>query len=316
MKTNRTTALFCAGGIRLFFLGLLAAALSACGGGGGKASQVAVKVNKDEITVSQINDQLAHLPAGIPADRIELARGQIIGRLVNEQLLVQQALEHKLDRDPAVLGALQAARANVLSQAYMQRVIAPQAKVSEEEVHKYYADNPDLFSQRKVYRLAELSIAANAEQQKSIQEAARGKSLKQLADFLAEHKIGFSAESGVRTAEQLPLAHLPQIAQMKSGGVLVYASGPDRVSAIEVLASEPRPVDEKTATPAIEKFLTNVKREELAVNEIKRLREVAKIEYVGDFAKYASSAASAAAPSTSAEKPAASDQDKGIAALH
>src|SRR5208282_1989748 len=147
---------------------LVACVLGACGGGGSaKSTQVAVKVNKDEITVLQVNEQLTRLPAGTPPDQVEPATRKILGSLVNQQLLVQQAIERKLDRDPQVLGALEAARLNILAQAYVQRVIAPQAKPTEQEVRQYYADNPALFSERKVYRLQELSIEASAEQEKA-----------------------------------------------------------------------------------------------------------------------------------------------------
>jgi EpsD family peptidyl-prolyl cis-trans isomerase len=273
-----------------------------------------VKVNKDEITVLQVNEQLTRLPAGVTPEQLEPATRKIIGSLVNQQLLVQQAIERKLDRDPLILGALEAARLNILAQAYVQRVIAPQAKPTDQEVRKYYADNPSLFSDRKVYRLQELAIEANPEQEKAITAMAEGsKSLKLLADYLHNEKIPFSADSGVRNAEQLPLAQLPRIAQLKPGSVLVFGTGPNRLSALEVLASESRPIDDKKAAPVIEQFLSNHKREELAAAELKRLRDSAKIAYVGDFAKYSVDTPTQAG----AEKPPTlpGDQDKGISAL-
>jgi EpsD family peptidyl-prolyl cis-trans isomerase len=298
---------------------MLVFALSACGGGGGsgKTTQVAVKVNKDEITVQQVNEQLSRLPAGTSPEQAEPATRQILSSLVNQQLLVQQALERKLDRDPQILGALEGARLNILAQAYVQRVIAPQAKPTEQEVKKYYADNPALFAERKVYRLQELSIEANAEQEKEIESAAASaKSLKQLADYLRDKKIPFAADSGVRTAEQLPLARVARISQLKPGEVLVFPTSATRVSALEVLASEAQPVDDKKATPAIEQYLANKKQEELARLELKRLRDAAKVEYVGDFTKYAADAASTSPVAAAAPAAAPGNgEDKGIAAL-
>lgn len=290
-------------------------ALVACGGGGSKATQVAVKVNNDEITVLQLNQQLGRIGAGLTNDQVEQVKRKILARLVNQQLLVQQAIEHKLDRDPQVVEALESARLNILAQAYVQRIIAPQATPAAREVEQYYAENPALFAERKIYRLQELTIEANSEQEKAIEAAATSaRSLKQLADYLREKKIPFSADSGVRTAEQLPLARLPQIAQLKAGSVLVFPGGGDRLNAVEVLASQPQPVDEKKAEPAIEQFLANKKRDELASDEVKRLRDAAKIEYIGDFAKYAGDAPlTASAPPD--EKTTDAEKEKGIAAL-
>jgi hypothetical protein len=110
--------------------------------------------------------------------------------------------------------------------------------------------------------------------------------------------------------------------------VLAFDTGPNRLSVIEVAASELQPVDESKATPVIEKFLSNRKREELAASEVKRLHDAAKLEYVGDYAKYAANAAAAPAASvptaaaptaaapTTAPKPNVSETDKGIAGLH
>ncbi len=304
--------------------------LTDCGGGShgeGKATtQVALKVNQDEITVLQVNEQLSKLGTGVTPEQLDPATRRVLGSLLNQQLLVQQAIERKLDRDPQVLGALEAARLNILAQAYVQRVIAPQAKPTEQEIRKYYADNPALFAERKVYRLQELTIDATPEQQSAIETAATtSKSLKQLADFLHEKKIAFSADSGVRTAEQLPLANLPKIAQLKPGSVIVFRSPGNHVSAVEVLASEAQPVDDKKAAPVIEQFLANKKREELAAADLKRLKSASKIEFVGDFAKFADVAAAAPASAASGaaaatDKPAIAaeaekDKDKGIAAL-
>lgn len=314
--------LACAAGVVASFAALLAmGTLAGCGEhGAAKASQVAVKVNKDEITVLQVNEQLAHAAAGLAPDQVDPVRRRILDGLVNQQLLVEQALERKLDRDPEVLGAIEAARLNILAQAYVQRVIAPQAKPGEQEIKKYYAENPALFADRKVFRLQELLIEVPADLEKDLESAAaRAGSLKQLADYLHAKKLPFSADSGVRTAEQLPMGHLTQIAALTPGKILVFPTGNNRSSAIEVLATESQPLDDKKAAVSIEQFLQNRKREELSASELKRLRESAKIEYVGDYAKLASEASPLHATAAGSPAPAAdagSEQNKGIAALH
>jgi EpsD family peptidyl-prolyl cis-trans isomerase len=297
----------------------LAAGLAACGGGGSKSTQVAVKVNKDEVTVLQLNHVMAHTAGGVAPDQVENTKRRMLGELVDQQLMVQQAVEHKLDRDPEVLAALEGARQSVLAQAYVQRVVLPQATPSEREVQDYYVANPALFAERKVYRLLEVNIEANAEQAKEIAAVAAGaKSAKQVADYLHEHKIPYVADNVVRSAEQIPLGYVNQVAQLKPGGVLVYPTGPNRLTAVEVVQADPQPVDEKRAAPFIQQYLRNHKRDDLVVAEAKRLRAAARIEYVGDFAKYAPDAvatASAPAPAAPATTATAKDeQEKGIAA--
>ena len=134
------------------------AALSACSGGADKkvASQVAVKVNGSELSIHQVNAQLARIP-GVPAAQQDVVRKQVLDGLIEQQLLIQQATDKKLDRDPEVLAAIEQSRAQILASAYVQKTLAAQAKPSEDMVKKYYAENPALFAQRRVFKLQELA---------------------------------------------------------------------------------------------------------------------------------------------------------------
>src|SRR5262245_8348676 len=63
------------------------------------ASQTAAKVNKEEITVHQINFLLAQRP--VPPALAASASRQVLERLIDQELVVQAAAEQKMDRDPS-----------------------------------------------------------------------------------------------------------------------------------------------------------------------------------------------------------------------
>ena len=67
-------------------------------------------------------------------------------------MVVNAALADKLDRDPAVLMELEAAKREILTKAYVARHLAA-IKPAEAEVKAYYEQHPHLFAQRKVYNL-------------------------------------------------------------------------------------------------------------------------------------------------------------------
>jgi hypothetical protein len=50
-----------------------------------------------------------------------------------------------------------------------------------------------------------------------------------------------------------------------------------------MMTAENAPLSEAQASPVIERFLAGRKRLELAVAEVRRLREMATIEYAGEF---------------------------------
>ena len=66
------------------------------------ASPTAVMVNKEEITVQQINHVLQQ-QRGLKPEQVDAASKQILERLIDQELAVQKAGELKLDRDPRVL---------------------------------------------------------------------------------------------------------------------------------------------------------------------------------------------------------------------
>ncbi|MDP3612388.1 MAG: EpsD family peptidyl-prolyl cis-trans isomerase, partial [Rubrivivax sp.] len=116
------------------------------------ASQTAAKVNKDEITVHQINFVLQQ-QRNLRPEQTDAASRQILERLVDQQLALQKADEQKVDRDPRVVQQLEAARREIVARAYLEKVGEAAPKPTPEEIKKYYDEKPALFSQRRVYSI-------------------------------------------------------------------------------------------------------------------------------------------------------------------
>lgn len=273
-------------------LAVVAAAvlLTACGGDkGDKASQTAAKVNKEEITVHQINFVLQRQP-GLKPEQAEAASRQVLERLVDQELAVQKAQEQKLDRDPRVVQQMEAAKREIIARAYAERVGESVAKPTNEEIAKYYNEKPALFKDRRIYSLQELQIEAKPEQFDAIRaKLSAAKNLNEFAEYLKASDIRFNGNQAVRAAEQLPLASLDAIARMKDGDSMVSPS-PNGMTVLFLVGSRSQPVDETRARPAIEAFLLNQRKGEAVQKDLKALRDSSKIEYVGKFAQAASAA--------------------------
>jgi EpsD family peptidyl-prolyl cis-trans isomerase len=238
--------------------------------------QLVAKVNGTEISIEQLR-------AGSPA-----AVAQALEKIIDRELLVQRALAEKLDRDPQVMQAIDDARRQLLAQAYLERSVSAAAGSSRmgeraDEVRAFYAENPALFAERRVYRLRELAVAASAEMIDVLRaEAAKARDLDELAGWLRLRNAKYSIENSQQPAEQLPLAFLPQLARMKPGEIAVFATPPG-AAVVQLVQAEPAPLSEAQAAPLIEQFLAARNRLENAAAEVKRLRELATIEYLGEF---------------------------------
>lgn len=245
-------------------------------------TQVAAKVNKDEITVHQLNYELSKL-GNLNPEQAKLAANPVLVSLVDQQLLVQQALADKLDRDPLVMQSLEAARRKILAQALIQKMTANQAAPSDAELSDYYNKNPALFAERRIYRLQEINVSvtpANVEQVKA--QLQQTNNLGVFIEWLKSQKIPARAGQSTKTAEQLPLEILPRLHQMKDGQAMTFA-GPGTFNVVVVAGSQTQPLTLEQAKPMIQRYLDNAKKRELAAVELKRLKTAAKIEYLGQF---------------------------------
>jgi EpsD family peptidyl-prolyl cis-trans isomerase len=247
------------------------------------ATQVAAKVNSDEITVHQVNAVLARTP-NLPPEAAPRAKREILTRLVDQQLAVQQAVKTKLDRSPPVVQALESSRAEILARAYAESIAKAQPKPAAEEVKKYYAEHPELFAQRRIYSLEEIAVRAKEDLGPALREqVAKAKSMKEIVVWLQAQKVPFQPHVGARTAEQVPMEMLPGLQKMKDGEIQVFVSA-GGFSVVRVAASKSEPASEEKAAAVIQQFLFNRKGGEALTAEMKALKSGAKIEYQGEFA--------------------------------
>ena len=268
----------------------LAAMLGGCGEKRAKgASQTAAKVNKEEITVHQINFLLQQ-QRNLRPENTEAASRQVLERLIDQELATQKASDLKLDRDPRVVQQMEAAKREIIARAYVDKIGEAAAKPTAEEIKKYYADKPALFRERRIYNLQEIVIEAKPEQIEGLRAKLGGtKSINEFVDYLKANDFRFAGNQAVRAAEQLPLASLDGFAKLKDGQS-VFQPTPTGAQVIVLAGSRSQAIDLERAKPAIEQYLLNERRRQLIERDLKEMRSIARIEYVGKFAQAAASA--------------------------
>ena len=307
----------------------LATGLLACSSKDDKkvATQVAAKVGSEEISVHQINQVLSRAnTAGASPQAAQAMSREVLEKLIDQQLAVEQATEEKLHRSPEVVAQIEAARRDILARAYMQKIAGTVPKPTPVEVKKYYAEHPQLFSERRIFNVQEIVVAAApglVQQLRSF--AAASKPVIDVANWLKSKNIKFDGGSATRAAEQIPLERLAQIHALKDGQSLVLES-PQAITLVRVASSQSSPVAEAAALPRIEQFLTNQRASEAVAAKIKELRAATKVTYMGEFAKADAGTPAAPAPApapalapVSAASSNASDYtsaiEKGVAGL-
>ncbi|MEO8442314.1 MAG: EpsD family peptidyl-prolyl cis-trans isomerase, partial [Betaproteobacteria bacterium] len=252
-----------------------------CDRGDGAMSPIAAKVNNAEILVAQISSMLAR--GGLSDEELKKSRPQALESLIDQQLLVQKALEDKLDRETQTAQALAAARKQVLAQAYMDKAMSAVVKPTPAQIQAFYDKNPMLFAQRRIYRFQEFGAAVPDERFDEVNRIAqKAKTLAEIGAWLKAQNIPFKAIDSTKAAEEMPMELLPNLAKMNDGQIAVLRA-PGRVAILQLAQSQQAPLDVQHATLQIEQYLMNAGRLEIAKAEVRKLRDAAQIEYLGEF---------------------------------
>ena len=274
-----------------------AALLGGCGGKGDKTqSQVAARVNDEEITIYQVNNQLAR--SGVTGEAAaKEASKKILDSLIDQTLLAQQAVRKKLDRDPMVLQAIEDTKRQILAQAYVERLVYSHSQPTAADAKEFYASHQDLFAKRKAYKFHAFAIAKETFND-SLKSALDGaKSTADVASILKSRAIDAKQNEMQWMSEQVPMEMLAAIAKMKMGDIVTLEqNGQMIIMVLEGMVDSP--IDEERARATIEKFIANTKNKELLDNKLKQLRAGEQIEYVGPFAPEKPADATPPAPVT------------------
>ncbi|WP_407279862.1 EpsD family peptidyl-prolyl cis-trans isomerase [Aromatoleum evansii] len=250
--------------------------LNACSKGeaeGKPAFDVVAKVNEQEIQANELNSVAARAASQGATETGALER------LIDQELMVQQARERRLDRDPRVLQSFEAAQREILARAYLEQVTEQIPPPGDAEISAFHAAHPELFARRRIYSLQELEVRVPVERFDELERvSAKAAGVDEVKDWLARERIEFRVTTAVKPAEQLPLESLKGFARMKDGQMVLSRTGSGALL-VHLVTSREQPVDLATARPMIERYLVNERKTALAKAEVERLRDGARIEY-------------------------------------
>lgn len=289
------------------------ASLAGCGGKdeAPRVGQALVSVNGEEITAMQLNEELQR--ANVQQGDHSAASSKLLESLIDRQLLQNEAEKEKLDRDPKVVQAIERAKALIIAQAYMQKKVGAIDKPSAAEVSEYYGKHPEFFADRKQFDMQQLVIAT-ADLSEEAKKAADGaRNLDDMAAWFDANKVKYVRAQASRTTSDLAPEMSARLKGITPGELFVVKEGP-RSMLVTITDVKDKPASLALATPQIEKFLMTKRGKELADAELKRLRSVAKIDYLNKDAALAAAPAAAAAVVTAPAAPAATSATATAAA--
>jgi len=253
---------------------LLALVLAGCGKGSAQsdASQVLARVNGDEITIHQLNQELNALGGERTTDR-----KQLLDSLIDRQLLVQAAQKAKLDQTPSVVQEIERARTQVLARAYLSSKVRPAGPPSRAEEEAFYNANPDYFTNRKAYTFSALTMPAAdfpVNQRKGLEGIA---SLEQAAKWLDDHNLRYQRTTISRTTDAL-IGGLRDALKGAQPGKMFVITEADSVVIAQLREVHDSPVSLENAQAQIARYLANQAGVKSVQDQVAQLRSSAKVD--------------------------------------
>jgi peptidyl-prolyl cis-trans isomerase C len=260
---------------------ILLGAISACSDQEKTTSKVLATVNGDDITARQLEAELWSAADSTGTVRQPAVRKQALEALIDRQVLLDEAMRSKIDRDPKVIQIVDRLKTQAIVQAYLESKTSNLANASKAEISAYFNAHPELFAQRKVFDITQLTVAAKdfGRPLKAVMDQAR--SLDQVARWLQQHRIDYVKTQRSYTSAELPPEMAARLQGLQRNSLFVMqdkVGGQDELCVLNEMRNSP--VNEEAASAQIERTLLNKKMQEVAAAEIARLRASAKLVYV------------------------------------
>jgi EpsD family peptidyl-prolyl cis-trans isomerase len=261
---------------------ILLGAVSACNDQNREknTSKVLVQVNGGDITARQLEAELWSA-GGTASVQQPAVRKQALEALIDRQVLLDEALRNKIDRDPKVIAIVERLKTQAIVQAYLESKASNLARASKAEIDAYFDAHPELFAHRKVLDITQLTVAAKdfGGSLKAVMD--RAGSLDQVALWLRQHHVHFEKTQRSYTSAEVPVEMLGSLQHLGQKRLFVMQDkdgGQDQLCALNDVRDSP--VTRDAATAQIERYLLNKKMQDVAAAEITRLRASAKLVYV------------------------------------
>ena len=258
---------------------LVALAVSGCQK---KASgQTVAVVNNREITAAELNSELTN-DKNLAGANTKQARQAALQRLVDRELLVQQAKSDGLDKSPEYLTQLRRATDDLLINMMVSRKLNTSQVPSPDEISRYETSRPEMFSGREIWTLNQIvfPLPKDAAVKAKLNAA---NTLDDVAQILTSAGIQFTRDTRKMDTAVFPHEIYAQIAKLPAGGVFI-APGSDKAVANVITTRQPNPTPEDQAKGLAVAAMRRDQVNKIVGDQVKRLRTSAKIEYQPGYA--------------------------------
>lgn len=129
-----------------------------------EGAKVLAKINDTVITVEEFNKKIERLPEHYQ-DIIKNQQKKFLDEIVREELLYQEALRLKIDRDQEAQEIISEAKRKILVSRLVNDKVSANVAVSDEELKQYYDEHSEEFMLPERWRASHILVETEEEAQ-------------------------------------------------------------------------------------------------------------------------------------------------------
>jgi EpsD family peptidyl-prolyl cis-trans isomerase len=244
--------------------------------------QVAATVNGEEVTLQELNTEIqaSNVPQGMDK---QVAQREALQHIIDRKLLLAAARDKKIDKSPEFQAQKQRTDELLLAQNYAKQQLAAVPVPNDGDISKFMADHPNAFASRETLQLDQIRFRPTAGDIKKLAVIQSDHSLDAVAAHLNSLGIKFDrVKAGLDTA-QVPTDLIKEINGLPPGEPFVLpTNGIITVNAVighQSIATDPTQARQGAVGAWRQQQFTK-----LISDQLKTLRDGAKITYQNGFA--------------------------------
>ena len=161
---------------------------------GNHESSPLLQINDAVFTVNEFQEMTRLLPPILRATLdTEEGRRKALDWIIDWELMLAEARQSGVDREPDVQAAIAAARERIIVSEYFNRLVKQKMVVSDAEVEAYYAKNREEFKSSEAIRVSHILVRSHEEAQDILQGLKHGADFSRLAQ---EKSVDASRRNG------------------------------------------------------------------------------------------------------------------------
>ncbi|WP_186728791.1 peptidyl-prolyl cis-trans isomerase [Sphingomonas panacisoli] len=242
--------------------------------------QVVATIDGDEITLTELNAELASMQIPAGADK-KLVQNAALERIVERKVLAKAARTDGLDQNPEFIVRRQQLEDALLVQMLAKKVAGSMKAPAAGQVDKYMTDNSNMFAARTIYTVDQLQFDT-PKRQDYVKGLAAAKTMDDVTKVLDSNGIKYQRGNAQMDSAMVPAPMMAQILKVPSGEPFVVPMGA-KVAVSVITGNKPAPMTGDQVRPFATNAVRNAELGKMLQQRLAAEKAKVKIQYQPGF---------------------------------